>query len=109
MNKTLIDVGIFAASWLALLFLQHELLISFLILVAVGLSFWNRYETKEGLLFLLGVLFGLVLEIGSDQIYQLQYWESGMVFGYPLWLFLFWGYAFVLIRRVGNEIVRTTR
>ena len=106
MNKTFIDIGIFVASWMALLFLRHELLISLLIVIAIGLSFWNHYEKKEGLLLGLGVMFGLVLEIGSDQFYQLQYWDSGLVFGYPLWLFLFWGYAFVLIRRVGNLIVK---
>jgi len=106
MNKIFIDVGVFVASWIALLFLRHELFISLAIVIAIGLSFWNQYENKEALLFGIGVVFGLLIEIGSDQFYQLQHWDGGLVFGYPLWLFLFWGYAFVLIRRVGNEIIK---
>jgi len=106
MNKTFIDIGVFVLSWLSLLFLRQELLISLAIIIAIGFSFWNQYEKKEAILLGIGILFGLLIEIGSDQFYQLQYWDSGLFFGYPLWLFLFWGYAFVLIRRVGNLVVK---
>lgn len=87
-------------------FIQQELVITLILFVLIGLSFKLSYEKNEWRLLIFGIILGIILEIGSDQILKLQFWSEGMLFGIPLWLPFMWGYGFVLIRRIGNLIVK---
>jgi len=90
---------------LAVLPLHRELYVCLGILGVMGIAFRIRYYPREGLLFVLGCVIGLVFEVGGDAIYKLQYWADGSLFGVPAWLPLFWGLGFVFIRRFGNAVV----
>lgn len=75
--------------------------------IAVVLLYWYfiDYKVGEWKIFLLGVIVGFIAEVGGDTIYQMQYWVQGSLFGIPLWLPLFWGLGFVMMRRIGNNIL----
>jgi hypothetical protein len=65
-----------------------------------------REERGERYLFALGVVLALIIEVGLGLIARSQHWTNASLFGIPFWLPLIWGYAFVAIRRVGNQIVQ---
>jgi hypothetical protein len=92
--------------WFLLIISRNELLITAGLIIAILATFKIKYYKGEWLFFLIGVIAGIILEVGGDLIYQLQYWQQGSLFGVPLWLPLFWGCAFVFIRRTGNLIVK---
>ena len=76
-------------------------------IIILILAYWQfiDYKLGEWKLFLIGVIAGFIAEVGGDVIYQMQYWVQGSLFGVPLWLPLLWGYGFVFIRRIGNNIL----
>lgn len=94
---------------LLFLFTKNEYLVSLGILLFMIVAFKIKYYKREWIVFLVGILCGIVVEVGGDLIYRLQYWDSGSFFGVPLWLPLFWGYGFVFMRRIGNLIVNSEK
>lgn len=88
------------------LFNKNEYVATTIILILTAIIFLIKYENGEWIIFAIGIGVGIFLEFGGDMIYKLQYWESGSFFGIPLWLPLFWGYAFVLINRIGRLVVK---
>lgn len=85
---------------------RNEFVVAGSVVVLAVLFLVLHRERGEITLFIIGVILGIVLEVGGDMIYKLQYWEHGSFFGIPYWLPLMWGYAFVFIRRIGNHIVK---
>jgi len=78
-----------------------------LILIGVcllGYTFLHRYQKGEVYLFLLGLFFGLILELIGN-FYLGQKWAEASFFTVPIWLPIFWGYGFVIIRRIGEIFV----
>ena len=86
--------------------LKDEVLITIFSISMIIVGFYLVKRTGEFKFFTLGVLFGLVVELGGDLVYQLQYWEQGSLFGIPVWLPLYWGVCFILIHRLGKRIVK---
>jgi general stress protein CsbA len=84
----------------------NEWILTGIIIVLILVTLKMGYHKREWILPLVGILAGILLEFGGDLIYKLQYWSSGSFFGIPLWLPLFWGYAFLLINRAGRIIVK---
>ena len=84
---------------------QNEIAYAVVLLVMLLAAFKIEYHKHEWSLFALGVIIGLVLEVGMGQVYRLQYWEQDSLFGVPYWLPILWGIGFVYIRRIGNAIV----
>ena len=84
---------------------NSELYTTIFAIPVIILTLYLDYHKKEILLFFVGVIFGFILELGSDLILQLQFWENASLFGIPYWLPLFWGLCFIIIRRIGNKIV----
>jgi len=74
-------------------------------LLLIAYTFMHRYDKKEIYLFLLGIFFGIILEL-TGNIALGQKWAEASFFKIPIWLPLFWGYGFVVIRRVGNILVK---
>lgn len=85
---------------------KSELAITLLFLVLIFVLFKLQYFKGEWKVFVLGVVLGVVLELGGDLIFKLQYWNDASFFGIPLWLPLIWGYEFVFMRRIGNFLVK---
>jgi len=94
------------AGFFLVMLLRDELAITAIVLLAIIVLFNIRYAKGEFFLLLLGILSGVIIEIGGDTVYHLQYWSQGSFFGIPIWLPLLWGYGFVLIRRLGDLIVK---
>jgi general stress protein CsbA len=61
---------------------------------------------REWLLLLIGFILGLAVEIGLGLINRQQMWSETFIGGVPVWLPFIWAYGFVVIRRIGNLIVR---
>ncbi|MBR9677499.1 hypothetical protein GOV04_05130 [Candidatus Woesearchaeota archaeon] len=108
MNKKafFINLGFSLLSFIIIWVLRDEILVSISLMVLLGVVFFFHREPREWIVFLVGLVLGVLLEVGSDQILKLQYWSEGMLLGVPLWLPLLWGLGFILIRRLGNSIVK---
>lgn len=63
-------------------------------------------NNKEKYLYIIGVLLGLVIEIGLGLIHRQQMWTNASLWGVPVWLPFIWGLGFIYIRRIGNLIVK---
>ncbi|MFZ2619400.1 MAG: hypothetical protein WAX89_00815 [Alphaproteobacteria bacterium] len=87
------------------LFPHYELLLLLLVLAILGYTFWLEYQQREWLLFAIGLTIGLVVEVGLGLFFRTQFWQYASLFGVPYWLPVVWGYGFVVMRRLGNEIV----
>ncbi len=66
-----------------------------------GGIFALHYNVGEIALFLLGLLFGLLIEIGLRKLGSQQKWSRASLFGIPYWLPFAWGIGFVVITRLG--------
>ncbi len=105
-EQALLELLPVIAGFLFIISFRSELIIAVAVLLAIAVTFKIRYNKGEFALLLLGIATGTATELGADVIYKLQYWAKGSLFGIPLWLPLIWGYGFVLIRRLGNLVVK---
>ncbi|MDD3174976.1 MAG: hypothetical protein PHU51_00695 [Candidatus Nanoarchaeia archaeon] len=106
MNKQILfDIFLFILPLPFMWFTHNELFISLLVLCLIITTFSIKYEKNEIYLLLLGIIAGIIAEIGGDYFNKVQYWEQGSFFGVPFWLPLLWGYGVVYFRRIGNWIV----
>lgn len=96
-------------AWIAFFVLQvlvlRELPLTIAAL-ALCVLLYVRRERGELHLFTLGVFLALMIELGLGLVARSQHWEYASLLGIPYWLPLIWGYAFVVIRRVGNLVVQ---
>lgn len=86
---------------------QKEMFVSLGVVLLIGMTLLIHYEKNEWKVIILGIIIGLAFEIGGDLIYKAQYWKNGSFFGIPYWLPIMWGYGFLLIRRIGNKIIKS--
>jgi hypothetical protein len=86
--------------------MKNEFLITISIIVLFIACFFFEYHKGELSLLFIGIITGIIIELGGSLIYKLQYWIVGSFFGIPLWLPLLWGYGFIFIRRIGNIVVK---
>jgi len=107
MTKTYVPFIPFIIALIAAPVLQHELWTTAVIVMCIGIFFYLYAVKGEAFLLALGILFGVLVEVGGDAIYKLQYWENGSFLGIPFWLPLYWGFCFVMIRRFGNLVVKS--
>jgi hypothetical protein len=70
---------------------HNELFISLLVLCLIITTFLIKYEKNEIYLLLLGIMAGIIAEIGGDYFNKVQYWEQGSFFGVPFWLTIIMG------------------
>jgi hypothetical protein len=104
-KQILFDIFLFIFPLPFMWFTHNELFISLLVLCLIITTFLIKYEKNEIYLLLLGIIAGIIAEIGGDYFNKVQYWEQGSFFGVPFWLPLLWGYGVVYFRRIGNWIV----
>ena len=86
---------------------KNELIICVVLIAMMLVTFRIKYYRNELVLFLTGIILGIIIELGGDLVNKMQYWTQGSFFGIPLWLPIFWGLTFVYIRRIGNLIVKS--
>ena len=84
--------------------INKELFILFLSILLVIYTFSHRYQKNEIILFILGAIIGTLIEFNSS-IFLGQRWGEASLLSIPIWMPIFWGYVFVVIRRVGNIIL----
>ena len=96
----------FIIAFLVPIFIDNEILFTFIVLLLIGFSLKISYEKKEELLILFGIILGFIIEVVLGLVYRAQFWENASLFGVPIWLPLICGYGFLIIRRIGNLIVK---
>ena len=106
LKEVLIELIPFLLALIIAFYVKQEIAITIILAAVLLISFKMKYHKKEGLLLFTGIITGLIFEISGNFFYKLQYWSSGSIYGMPLWIPLLWGYGFILIRRIGNIIVR---
>lgn len=107
-NNRLLTVEIILLGFSILLIwtIQNNILITIALVILTFLCFFLEYHKGEWTLFIMGILLGIISELGGNLVFKLQYWNVESILGIPLWLPVLWGYAFVFIRRIGNIIVK---
>jgi len=105
-KQILFDIFLFILPLPFMWFTHNELFISLLLLCLIITTFLIKYEKNEIYLLLLGIIAGIIAEVGGDYFNKVQYWEQGSFFGVPFWLPLLWGYGVIYFRRIGNWIVK---
>ena len=85
---------------------KNEWIIALWTIILIGIIWLVKYNNKEWILVVVGIILGIIGEKGGDMIYQLQYWNSGSFFGIPIWLPIIWGFGFLLMYRIGRLIVK---
>ena len=93
-------------AFLSISVVRSEFGITIVVLILLAVSFYFKYYKGEWKILVIGIIAGIILEVGGDMLYQLQYWAEGSLMGIPIWLPIFWGYVFVFTRRIGNIIVK---
>ncbi len=87
--------------------LNKEGLLAFVVLVLLAFTLsQSSNPLGEGLLFLVGLILGLIVEVGLGLILRTQHWSKASFFGVPYWLPLIWGYGFILIHQLGDLILQ---
>lgn len=83
----------------------NELVLTFAITILAAITFIISYHSNEWLLFLVGLGFGIIVEVGLRYFGYQQVWERASFFGVPYWLPIIWGFGFVIITRLGGFIL----
>ena len=111
--ENLRDFGVpAAAAFLFLVFESRggftELELTAFIIAVTCTMFLVRKHRHEPWLFLIGMVVGVIVEIGLRVLGYQQVWDGASLYGVPLWLPIAWGVGFVLITRLGM-VVRGAR
>lgn len=85
---------------------RGELWLTIIITAMLLVTLRIRYERGEWKVMVLGIVVGFIVEVVTFSVYRLQHWDNASLFGVPYWLPIIWGYGFLIIRRVGNMMVR---
>ena len=80
--------------------LSEKVLTLFIALAAV-ITWLISYHHNEWLLFVIGLLFGIFIEVGLRYFGYQQKWKDASFFGVPYWLPIIWGFGFIIITRLG--------
>ncbi|MBP9772153.1 MAG: hypothetical protein KBD16_04525 [Candidatus Pacebacteria bacterium] len=105
-NAVFLQVGVPLVGFVLFFVVQalgktSERTLTFTALILSGLIFVLRYNQGEGALFITGIIFGLIIEIGLRRLGSQQTWHKASFFGVPYWLPIAWGIGFVIITRLG--------
>ncbi|HBD24428.1 MAG: hypothetical protein A2566_01385 [Candidatus Zambryskibacteria bacterium RIFOXYD1_FULL_40_13] len=105
-KKILIQLGLLILAFVLLGIVRNEYVFTVIVIFLIGVSLKMDYHKNEWALLLLGFVLGFFIEVIMGLFYRFQHWDNASLLGVPIWLPLVWGYAFVLIRRVGALIVK---
>ena len=87
-------------------FQWNEMTLTLVALAAVAISFAPGYHRGETIIFLIGLLYGIVVEIGLGFFHRQQVWLDASLYGVPMWLPIVWGVGFIYIGRLAVFIRR---
>ena len=78
-----------------------EIVATYMAIAAVAMTFALWYEEGELGLFIIGVILGIIIEVGLTGVAgeRQQVWLNASFFGIPYWLPIVWGVAFIIIPR----------
>ena len=104
-NKSIIELLPIILGLILIIFLRTELEIFTIVFLIILLSFKLKYHQGEIYLFLFGFIIGIILEFFGNMLLG-QRWAEASFFSIPIWLPFAWGYGFIIIRRIGNIVVK---
>jgi hypothetical protein len=105
-QKLIVPTILIIIFFISLATIKSELWSLIILVACIIITFTVKYQKKEWILLLVGTVLGIVLEVGGDLIYKLQYWNTESFLGVPLWLPLLWGFQFIIVYRLGAIIVK---
>lgn len=101
--------GLIVSFWLIFFLFQiaiaNEAVLTFIATAGIAATVLVLPKNREKILLGIGILLGILVEVGLGLILRQQHWEQASFLGVPLWLPLIWGMGFIAIRRLGNIIV----
>lgn len=83
---------------------NEYLLLSLLILISIYLLYESKWSELN--LYILGLVLGFIIEYLMGLVSRSQYWINTSILPIPLWLPFAWAFGFIVIRRIGNRIVK---
>lgn len=103
------EVGIPVAAFIIFFVIEAfgaigEWALTLLLCLTIALMFKVRYHPREGVLFAIGTLIGVIIEIGLRKFGYQQIWADPTLAGVPIWLPLSWGFGFVVFTRIGYNV-----
>ena len=84
---------------------MKEKSLTLFVLILMIITAFVSYHHNEVILFFVGLLFGIFIEVGLRMLGYQQKWKDASFFGVPYWLPLMWGFGFVIITRLGSFIL----
>jgi 4-hydroxybenzoate polyprenyltransferase len=105
LKKAIIQTVLLLLFFAITFIINNEIAVTIILILFLIIAFKFRYNKGEWRVFVLGLIIGIVLELGGYYFHRLQYWTVDGFFGIPLWLPVVWGIGFVFIRRIGNLLV----
>lgn len=91
---------------LSYLFWQNSVLLFILYLTLTLFLIYLHKDKSELIIFIYGVLIGIVVEVVGTQISGYQSFTKPDFEGIPIWLPLAWGYGFIAMKRIGFILKR---
>jgi|SRR3989344_4529533 len=104
--KILKNVAPFITVFFLPLITLNEAFLTFVIIVLILISLKINYTKDEWKLVIIGILIGFIVEVVTGMFYRIQFWANGSLFGVPTYVPFLWGYGFLIIRRIGNIIIK---
>jgi len=83
-----------------------ELLITLTYSLIILILFLTRYKKQELKIFIFGVIAGIIVEAWGKIILLFSWQTFNSIFPIPLWLPIAWGFAFIIMRRIGNIMLK---
>lgn len=84
-----------------------------LTIAALVITIFALYQSQnvigEAVLFISGLIIGLIIEVGLGFVLRTQHFEHASFFGVPYWLPFMWGYGFIVIHRFGDVLLQLIR
>ncbi len=85
---------------------NREIPLAMIVLAFIGFALYQSTNILgESLLLMIGLLLGIIIEVGLGLVLRTQHWENASFLGVPYWLPLIWGYGFVTIHRLGEIVL----
>jgi len=86
--------------------LMGEILSTIIYILILASLFKIRYKKEEFKIFLFGAVCGLIVEGWGKILFIFSWQKFNSLLPVPLWVPIVWGFAFIIMRRIGNLMMK---
>ncbi len=83
-----------------------EVLMTLVYIIILISLFKIRYQIQELKLFFLGVFCGIIVEGWGKILFLFSWQKFNSILPVPLYIPIAWGFAFIVMRRIGNTMMK---